>query len=79
MVQFQKQLSSVIGENENLKGLVASLESKCITLFKATQDEQLKMRTTVTSLEQRDLVLHNAVVNQSDIVNSKSIRSHLLI
>ena len=73
MEQFHEQLGLLIGENINLKKLVTSLESKYTTLFKSTQDEKLKMRTTMASLEQKYLVLHNAVVNQSDVVNSKSI------
>ena len=73
MEQFQEQLGLLIGENINLRKLVTSLESKYTTLFKSTQDEKLKMRTTMASLEQKYLILHKAVVNQSDVVNSKSI------
>ena len=79
MEQFKEQLGLVMGENINLKKLVTTLESQCTTLFKSTQDENLRMRTTLASLEQKYLVLHNVVVIQSDIVNSKSIISHLLI
>ena len=79
MEEFKEQLRLVMGDNINLKRLVTTLESKCTTLFKSTQEENLRMRTTLGSLEERDLVLHNAVVNQSDIVNSKSLISHLLI
>ena len=50
---------------EDLKRLVTSLESKYPTLLKTTQNEKLKMTTTMTSLE-------HLYVNQSNVVNSKS-------
>ena len=55
MKEFHEQLGLLIGENINLKSLVTSLESKYITLFKATQNEQLKMRKIIASLKQENL------------------------